>query len=249
MKFIAYIFKPAEWGLWCLMAYLLSRVLLLWLAPESVALPTYNTHLTKKQPTLTQSRIFTSRLDPFHRLNTPGQSRTDAPETTLDLKVRGRRFSPSGGSATIETPDGQQKVYILGDEIMQDVILKNVTQNYIILERNKQLERLSLDYTQTQILLPTLVEHNPHTSHIQDLASLLDVITLESIQTNGSGIRIHSIDNTLNLNSFGLQEYDIITHINGQSVDNMQTIANARAPLNLRVQRNGQPITVKINLP
>ena len=68
-----------------------------------------------------------------------------APETNLNLKVFGMRADLKGlsSSAIIQTPDMKQAIYYIGDEIIAGVILQRVDIDYIILDRNGVVERLS----------------------------------------------------------------------------------------------------------
>jgi general secretion pathway protein C len=83
-------------------------------------------------------------FDPFFRLSSPSGS---AVVTSLALKLFGVRVDEAmgGGSAIVETPDGIQSSFAVGDEIMPGVKLKQVAFDSIMIERNGASEQLFLD--------------------------------------------------------------------------------------------------------
>ena len=73
-----------------------------------------------------------------------------APETTLNLKLMGTRFNiddarDSSNTAIIQQPNGQQKSFRVGGDILSNVSLTSVYPTYITITRAGVLERLSLD--------------------------------------------------------------------------------------------------------
>jgi general secretion pathway protein C len=85
-----------------------------------------------------------SGFDPFFRLSSPPGS---AAVTSLALKLFGVRVDEAmgGGSAIIETPDGIQSSFAVGDEILPGVKLKQVAFDSIMIDRNGGNEQLFLD--------------------------------------------------------------------------------------------------------
>ena len=75
----------------------------------------------------------------------------NAPETTLNLKLYGTRFTASSdrnsspSAAIIQDPNGKQLAVAVGDEILEGVTLYSVAPFYVTLRRDGKLERLSLD--------------------------------------------------------------------------------------------------------
>ena len=68
----------------------------------------------------------------------------DAAETTLDLTLFGLNIGPDLTTATIQTPDGRQRPYTLGQEILPGVVLRDARPNQAILSRNGLTETLTL---------------------------------------------------------------------------------------------------------
>ena len=88
-------------------------------------------------------------FDPFHRQAVPGDLPApdlgeDAPETTLDLELKGLRANDERPSATIKPPSGAERPFTIGDEIVSGVTLEAVNPGFAVISRSGQLERLSL---------------------------------------------------------------------------------------------------------
>jgi len=92
-------------------------------------------------------------FDPFHRLIDESigiQTRTvigeDAPETDLNITLKGRRASGDGsGSAILRLPDGQEKTVAQGGEIIKNVTLDAIYPTHIIISRKGTQERLTFE--------------------------------------------------------------------------------------------------------
>jgi general secretion pathway protein C len=83
-------------------------------------------------------------FDPFFRLSAAGGP---VVVTSLNLKLHGvRQDQASGrGSAIIATPDGQQKSFAVGDEIVPGVTLTEVGFDSVTLSRGGAAEQLFMD--------------------------------------------------------------------------------------------------------
>lgn len=99
---------------------------------------------TAIQPAPTASAELLGSFDPFFR--TTGDA-GPAVVTSLDLKLFGiRQDHASGrGSAIIGTADGQQKSFVVGDEIMPGVTLQGVDFDYVTISRNGVAEQIYMD--------------------------------------------------------------------------------------------------------
>jgi general secretion pathway protein C len=94
-----------------------------------------------------QSFSFTT--DPFNRAVEPiaeviAEVGEDAPETTLNLKLTGRTAGPNG-TAILRTPDGKEGNYRLEDEIVPGVTLQAVNKDFIVLNVDGQIQRLTFE--------------------------------------------------------------------------------------------------------
>jgi general secretion pathway protein C len=83
-------------------------------------------------------------FDPFFRLSAQPQG---AVVTSLALKLFGTRVDEAmgGGSAIIETPDGIQSSFLVGEEIVPGVKLKSVSYDGVVIDRGGAAEQLFLD--------------------------------------------------------------------------------------------------------
>ena len=268
MNVTSLIIRGIELALVAAIVFLCVRAVILFLAPSSgwispnVAAPVMSAHSAP------EARKFTSQFDPFHRdktdkavASTLGET---APETTLNLKVRGRRFSEYGetstnGSATIETPDGTQAVYMIGDDIMRGVTLEGVERDYIVLSQNGRLERLTVakDQTSTLAAVKPTTPDRPNLSSLQNLDSVLAGINLEPVLRDGQsqGLRISAKTGGPSLRDYGLQNGDILTHIGDRDLTQgvpeiaplIQSLSSGN-PVNIRVKRDNRDITIKLGL-
>jgi|GEM_PF-886381 len=127
--------------------YFCVRAVLGFLAPQSLWTPVIqNTQIAAAQTSAQSAAQFDFSTDPFHRDIAPNEVSVgqDAPETSLSLKLYGRRAGATG-SAIIETPDRVQGVFNIGDEIIDGVTLKAVNPEYVVLSRRGTLERLTFE--------------------------------------------------------------------------------------------------------
>jgi general secretion pathway protein C len=99
-------------------------------------------------PPLPASPVLLGDFDPFFRVNNsaPGP----AIVTALNLKLYGvREDRASGrGSAIISTPDGQQRSFAIGEEIVPGVTLTAVGFDSVTISRGGTSEQLFLDQSQ-----------------------------------------------------------------------------------------------------
>ena len=212
-----------------LIIYLLTRAALAFFAPESLwKAPDAVPAIAATQQTVQNSRLDTS-FDPFHRSSTTEDEvieyGTDVPETTLNLKLYGRRAGKNG-SAILETTDKVQKVFRVGEEIMDGVTLKAVNPEYIVLSQGGRIERLTFARDEENLL--TLPEDKNITNPASASANLVKAIPqglsvntlMSSINLSPSikagalqGFRISPKNGKVNLTALGLNNGDIVSAI------------------------------------
>ncbi len=97
------------------------------------------------QPPRPASTALLGSFDPFFRINNQGAA--PAVVTSLNLKLFGvREDRASGrGSAIIATPEGQQRSFAVGEEIVPGVTLVSVGFDHVIVSRAGTNEQLFLD--------------------------------------------------------------------------------------------------------
>lgn len=248
-----------------LTVYLLVRAVILFVTPQSVwQVGPMSTDVQAANTMSSQTYAF--NFDPFHRDVKPVvvDEGSDAPETTLNLKMVGRRAG-EGGSAIILTPDRKQGVYRVGDEIISGVILKSVTPDYIVLSQGGRLERLTFERSETAMTMTKpntgsnsgtrgITQQSPTASQ-GSVNSLMAAINLERVTKDGDvkGYKIVPRQSGASLSAFGLQTGDIITRIENEDLTagrpNLSKLfadLSQRSSANVTLIRDGQTLTVKV---
>lgn len=205
-------------------------------------------------------RSIVSQFDPFHR-DSPEILivQTDsAPETTLDLKVFGMRADLGGdsSSAVIETPDGKQSTYVIGETIIPGVTLKSVDIDFVILDRNGKTERLSRQgrTEEDKAKGSTIAMETLSYSAAQMLKDVRIYPFRENKKVLGYQVRSQRSGKS-KLEKYGFETGDIITSINGESLANQQVnlpaiyknLKLARFA-NIQIIRDDVPMTIEVNL-
>lgn len=188
----------------------------------------------------------------------------DAPETRLNLTLRGVRAGdqPETGSAFIQTPDNRQHSFAVGAEIIDGVTLESVYADRVIINRRGINESLYLRDPDSRPVRTTA--SNPATAAAPSRADLArrtpsaasSLFQVEPVLRNNQliGYRFGSGARPL-LESLGLSANDIITAIDGQAladVDDVQDFfedIRSRDTLSISVLRNGNPMTLQVDLP
>lgn len=191
---------------------------------------------------------------------------TDAPETSLDLKLVGV-FASEDSSALAIIASGRQPgvLYGLGDTLPGNVILRAVHADRVILERGGALETLRLPHESlgSGISMDTggNVTATPIASELQryrqeamrNPARMAEVVTTEPVEENGRfiGYRLIPKQDLEIFQQLGFQPGDIITEANGITLDKpeagiqaLRKLATARE-LNITVLRNGAAQNIK----
>lgn len=252
---VRYILFAVQAGLVLATAYFLTRAVMLFVTPQS-AWTVSETAPAEYKRASSQTRTYAFTFDPFHR-EAPAvkvEEGFDAPETSLNLKMVGRRAG-EGGSAIIQTPDRKQGVYRVGDEIISGVVLKTVTPDYIVLSLNGRLERLTFERADQSAMVSAMPGSQPAATPNISAETLMSSIYLERAEQNGRsvGFRIKSRQAGLDLSSTGLRTGDIVTRIGNQDLttgrpdlQKLLTQLSARSSTNVELIRDGQRLTVKV---
>ncbi|MBC6402063.1 MAG: hypothetical protein GDA39_08180 [Hyphomonadaceae bacterium] len=210
--------------------------------------------------------------DPFHReevvaVAEDAQPEANAPETTLNLKLTGRRSVNGRGTAVIRTPDGTEKTYVTGDEILNGVRLRSVFPAYVVLSRaDGTSERLTFAENDRQSVIRTIERpapqlqqtSRPSAPDTQVEASLLDFLNEAGLRRKVTDGRVEGYEITRELEKFkatGLNSGDILTHINGtdlrQGIPDFAAMSGVGADagsMSVQLIRNGQSQTLEVGL-
>ena len=251
-----------------LSGFWLARAAVIFITPESewvAPLPALAPAASGRSP----ARTLDASTDIFHRglPSAPAPAiGEDAPETTLKLTVTGLRAGPNPG-ATIRTPDRVERAFHISDEIVPGATLEGVSPDYIVIRRNGQLERLTIERDSTIQRqdasrpvpgdLATTQERSPNRNLSGPRpGDLLRSISLTQAYEDGRmvGYRIGAGSNASGstLDGLGLREGDIVTRIAGRPVTSTLDIASLSQTLDklpsatVMIERDGAPMIIKI---
>lgn len=193
-----------------------------------------------------------TRVDPFFRL--AGAS-GPAVVTSLAVKLFGIRVNEASGlgSAIIQTPDGMQSSFAVGDEIVPGVRLKAVTFDGVTIDRGGVSEQIFLDQSVVApVAAPTAGLAAPSLPPpVNALASEIAYAPrLEKGQV--SGFVVSPRGDGAAFTAAGLKAGDVLTTMNGQAVrtiEDAQTAMRATPPsgiVNLGVERGGKAISLQV---
>jgi general secretion pathway protein C len=163
----------------------------------------------------------------------PAQVQTiDAPETRLNLKLRGAIAAEdkSIAHAIITDSSGKDKLYFIDDQLPGGAKLQEVHQNRVILNRNGILETLRLPKISTSGsrastgrrpaqragAIQQAVKQNP--------SSFTDVLRPQPFMPNGklAGYRVYPGRDRRRFAALGLRPGDLVTEINGTPLNDLQ---------------------------
>lgn len=192
----------------------------------------------------------------------------DAPDTRLNLKLRGVLASDSATQARAIVADakGKEDAYAVEDKLPGNALLKEIYPDRIILEYRGQLETLRLPKNAIKGAAGRITQHRGSALNTArtgallrqyrdalstDPQSVMDLLSAQPVRDPTTGrLKGYSLrpgrDRQL-LGKFGLRTGDVVTSINGIPMDNplkalelMRDISNV-TQINLEIERNGTP--------
>lgn len=186
----------------------------------------------------------------------------DAPETRLNLELRGTIAATDDevAMAIIAEASGDEMLYAIGDAVPGGVTLHSVHPDRVLLRRGPQLETLKLpraDETSANATRPTPPRRTTRTQSgagslreviSRDPARLTDVIRPQPVFRDGKqkGYRVYPGRKRQQFAALGLRPGDMITQINGMSLDDpargmevFRSLGDA-TQVSVTVERNGQ---------
>ena len=200
--------------------------------------------------------LLLARFDPFFRL---GAVSGPAVVTSLAIKLYGVRVNEASGqgSAIIATPDGVQSSYAVGDEIMPGVKLKSVTFEGVTIERGGTPEQVFLDQSvvapvaqpgAAPVAQPGVAAVAPLTSGTSIANEIGFIPRTEKGQVTGFVVSPKGAGTAFR--AAGLQDGDVLTAINGQTIRTPDDVAKAMAAapqtgmMMLSVERGGELVSL-----
>lgn len=177
-----------------------------------------------------------------------------APETQLNLALKGvrRGLDANSGSAIVQLPDGSERVFLAGREIIDGVVLEEVHVGYVVLNRRGVRETLSL---RDRERLQAAASAAPATGDAVASVELYGV-TLTA-QTRGGELLGYALpsDAPPLARALGLRGGDVVTQINGRrlaTVENMSEFfedLEEADSVTLEVLRGGRQVSVPVDIP
>jgi general secretion pathway protein C len=196
----------------------------------------------------------------------------DAPETQLNLKLHGTVASvdPKVAHAIIADGKGKGDVYFLEDTLPGGAVLHQVYADRVILNRSGTLETLKLPKL-SESLGPTTAARSNSRSQLPSSftnsraatqksagsqSSFTDIIRPQPYMPNGEmkGYRVYPGRDRRKFASLGFRPGDLVTQINGQMLNDLQSgmevfkNLGSASELNLTVERAGQPVELSIDM-
>jgi general secretion pathway protein C len=209
-----------------------------------------------------------------HLFGVPGAAEptgdaSDAPETQLNLQLHGAIASEDErfAHAIIADGSGTEKVYFMKDTLPGGAVLQRVQADRVILNRGGVLEALLLPRepqggggtsTPMQRQPEPIARRNAQTMQdvvAQNANSITEIIRPQPFMPNGElkGYRIYPGRNRDQFVALGLKPGDLVTEINGMTLNNpAQAMEMFRAladttQVTITLERDGQPQTVTLD--
>ena len=206
--------------------------------------------------------------NPFSRVAEPVADIEEAPETKLNLVLKGVRASADGtGVAMIVMPNNRLSIFAPGETVLEGVVLDRVYGDRVTLRKNGQIEALLMASGADRLaVLSAPGEPNPNVSAerqseepglISTTASeFLANLVINPVHRGQDfvGYEVGSRGNQQLLEQSGLKTGDIILSVDGVSVGSsspgdLAMKLSSLQKVRLRVDRDGQQIDQVFALP
>ncbi len=186
-------------------------------------------------------------------------------DTTLELTLTGVWAAPDGkGSATIQTPDGKQARFAVGDEIVPGAKLEEVYGDRVIINRNGAREALRFETKESGMRSPSAPARPQLRSGnsaggisraaVGALATALRAAPMMDKDGNLK-IAIYSSRNRQAFSALGFEEGDILVSIDGQPAPTEASELSAyiaqmqrKSTAEMVVERDGEEIPIEFSL-
>ncbi|GAB4151797.1 MAG: GspC family type II secretion system variant ExeC [Sphingomonadales bacterium] len=209
-----------------------------------------------------QADILT-QIDVFYRQAAPGSAaatgRLDAdlpaaPETALDLQLFGVRAGADSeqGSAIIRSPDGKQRSFMVGEDLIDGVRLLHVLPDRVVIAHRGVRESLAFaDAKRKRAVTPAAA---PAVTAAVDPASLFQQIETRPRRIDGklNGFLLYPKGDGATFRRLGLEAGDVLLAVNDRPLGSFealqempQRLAGLRR-LRLTIERQGQNQTLNI---
>lgn len=255
----------------CAIFYLLAKSTISFISPSSAWVPLRLDIKNSESSLSPDKETFKFEVDPFNRKLTDGpttqmQIVQDAPETTLNLVLTGMISGPNG-IAILKKSDEKQKSYKVGELIYPGVVLQSVQKNYIIIDVDGKIQRLTfnreeitgLSYRNDDLKSNKGLNKESLVTRSSDfdVDLLFQNLSLRRVSEAGKlrGYSIKQNQPNMDLTKFGFLKEDIITAIDGVDITSgspnfVKLFEQSRKSGNvvMTIIRNGKTKKIKIGL-
>jgi general secretion pathway protein C len=199
----------------------------------------------------------------------PAQQAIDAPETRLNLKLRGTIAAgdENYAHAIIADGNGEDNVYFIKASLPGGAVLHEVYPDRVILNRAGTLETLKLPRVSEALGKPARPStaggrpaSNSNAGSIRQVmqqgpAGFTDVLRPQPYMPNGvlKGYRVYPGRDRRRFSALGLRPGDLVTDINGQPLDNLQSGMDVfrklgdASQITVTIERNGSPMALTLD--
>lgn len=189
-----------------------------------------------------------------------------APETSLSLKLFGVTSSEDKNFAIIGLNKSDQKEYLPGDQVLDNVFLESIHKDYVTINRSGVPESLSFNKISLISGIDKEILNKPITEKPENIISaewlsnqnILDVISFVPIFLNGTltGLEVNPGENKEFFVNLDLLPGDVLVSVNGLLVSdlnenylsNLETLFDEPKNLNLEILRNNNPVSIGIKI-
>jgi len=251
--------------------YLLAKSTISFISPSSAWVPLRLDIKNSESSLIPNKETFKFEVDPFNRKLTDGpitqmQIVQDAPETTLNLVLTGMISGPNG-IAILKKSDEKQKSYKVGELIYPGVVLQSVQKNYIIIDVDGKIQRLTfnreeitgLSYRNDDLKSNKGLNKESLVTRSSDfdVDLLFQNLSLRRVSEAGKlrGYSIKQNQPNMDLTKLGFLKEDIITAIDGVDITSgspnfVKLFEQSRKSGNvvMTIIRNGKTKKIKIGL-
>jgi general secretion pathway protein C len=254
-----------------LIAWLLSQLTWALLPRPQSAAPIYKSRAAAAPAFNTES------LADMHLFGVANATTVNAPETTLNLTLRGivAANPDMRQSLAIIASNGTGNLYAVGAQLPGGAVIQSIYPDRVLLSLNGRMQTLRLPKSSgssgggISLLSPSTpgVVYGstlPATENLNQLRNelvshperLLDMMRAMPVMQNGklSGYRVYPVGNSDAFGKLGLEPGDIVTAVNGIPLDNpaqsLQVLNNIRTSdqVSITFTRNGQQQTKILSL-
>ena len=255
----------------CAIFYILAKSTISFISPSSAWVPLRLDIKNSESSLIPDKETFKFEVDPFNRKLTDGsitqmQIVQDAPETTLNLVLTGMISGPNG-IAILKKSDEKQKSYKVGELIYPGVVLQSVQKNYIIIDVDGKIQRLTfnreeitgLSYRNDDLKSNKGLNKESLVTRSSDfdVDLLFQNLSLRRVSEAGKlrGYSIKQNQPNMDLTKLGFLKEDIITAIDGVDItfgspNFVKLFEQSRKSGNvvMTIIRNGKTKKIKIGL-